>query len=92
MITKTVKTLYKGMAGVPDKVVNEAMATGDGLGIWHDGDLMELSTSDLTAKRITIGAEVYSDKFGGADYRLYYYVWKPTIIQKRLFEGGAYAQ
>jgi len=88
MKTKAVKTLYKGMAGVPDKIVKEAIVMGEPFGIWHDGDYMELAPSELTTKRVSVGEHLFKDKFGGDDYYLWHYPWKPTAVQYKMFNGG----
>ena len=84
MITEVINTLFKGMVGIADKRVDEALNNGGGMVIWHDGNGMELSNMDLVSKRIAVSDRKFKDKYGGADYYLYYYKWKPTIEQGKM--------
>ena len=87
MITKRVDTLFKGMVGIPDKLIEPLLEAGDGLRIVCVDGFMELSNFELINKRVAVSERHFTDKFGGPNYLLYYYAWKPTAIQTRLFEG-----
>ena len=91
MINKRVKTLFKGMVAAPALLVKECEETGQSLCIWYEGDCMELSSVELVKNLISVSDRPFRDKFGGEPYYLYYYAWKPTVIQTKLFEGIAYA-
>ena len=90
MKTKKIKGLYKGCAPVADKLVEPLIESGESLCILLDSERMELTSFELTNKRVAVSDQTYEDKFGGPDYLLYYCPWKPTAMQTALFEGGAY--
>lgn len=84
MITVKVNTLWQGMVGVPDKYVGEALNKGKPLCILHDEAQMVISGIDLSRQRKCISERKFRDRFGGPDYLLYYYDWKPTMVQETL--------
>jgi len=87
MEAKKVKTLWHGMVGLPSTLVDTLVNAGEGLAVWHDGDCMELSNFDLANNRKAMSEHQYHDRYGGDDYWLYYYEWKPTAVQTTLFAG-----
>lgn len=71
-----VKTLYNGTVGIAEKLVRERVDGNLPLEVWHGDKCMTIPSPEIKGK-ITGKSELFNDRFGGAPYRLLYFVWKP---------------
>ncbi|GAF67547.1 unnamed protein product [marine sediment metagenome] len=84
MIKKNVKSIFVGKVGIPQKYVENAIERKEDLCLVHQAETMIIPWEQLE-KKGTVGDEVFLDKFNdGKYYRLIYFKWKPSIIQKKL--------
>lgn len=85
MVTIKVKSLWKGQVGIPDRYIDEALDTGQGVLIEYKDEYMEI-TGDKLAESIRGKSDrKFQDRYGkNPDYYLYYIIWKPTIKQNKL--------
>jgi hypothetical protein len=86
MRTVTTKTLWHNQVGInEEKYVKPALAAGDGLAIIliEMGSIMEIP-ADKVGNYVARSQEVFHDAYGGPDYHLVYYPWKPTAVQEAL--------
>lgn len=87
MKTIKVKTLWQGKVGVNGKYLNECIKEGANLVIEHDGKKMTIKPEDLKGRVHSRSEEQFKDRFGGAPYWLYYFLWIPDPeTQPSLFE------
>jgi hypothetical protein len=86
MIEIRVRTIWNGKVAIPEKYAFQAEDSKQDLMISKGEDVMILKF-DMIKKLIKGRSEnSFKDKFGGEDYYLVYFDWKPDTIQQGLFE------
>ena len=83
MINKNVKTLFIGKVGIHQKYIQAAVQRKEDLCLKYEEESMIIPWQEVE-KKGKIGDEVHLDKFNGNYYRLVYFNWRPSIVQKKL--------
>ena len=76
-MTKQVKTLWNSQVAVAEKFVLYCLENKEPLVIEHAGKVMAMNPDYLETQIESI-SKPFQDRRGGEDYRLVYYLWKPT--------------
>lgn len=86
MIVVNVGTVWENKVGVnEEKYALPAIESVQDLLILHNGSEMVIPSDKVKDHLSEFRSGPYQDKYGGDDYHLVYYLWKPTAIQFGLF-------
>jgi hypothetical protein len=86
MIEVKVRTIWHGKVGIPQKYVYQAEEQKQDLMISKGEDVMILKFDKIEKLIKGRSDNSFKDKFGGEDYYLVYFDWRPDTIQQGLFE------
>jgi len=81
-MTKKVKTIWQGKAGLHEKYIKEALEKAEELELLYAGTQAQYKNQRMTIapeqlRSGEIGKEAYPEKHGEGFYRLIYFKWTP---------------
>lgn len=82
---RVVKTIWQHQVAIPDFEVRNAIRKEQPIIIIvPNTGTMTLQSNELLDRKLREGLEVFQDKYGGGNYKLWYYLWKPDAVQAAL--------
>ena len=78
MITVNIKKVLNGMVSLRDYIVRRCIERGTSLKVIHEGHYMVLSPTELEIRKRQLTHRLFKSKYGGPNYFLYDYQWKPN--------------
>ena len=76
---KQVRSIWRGMFGVPDWEVNEIIRGGYDLQFERGNEYMFIPNNQINNSIVSISKETFWDKFSKRKpYHLYYFTWTPV--------------
>lgn len=88
MVKIKVVTEWQGKIAVREKYIRECIQGAEGLLIEHAGERMVLTPSGVKARIVGKSEVKVRDKYSRNMEYLYYYVWRPDVLQRTLALEG----
>jgi hypothetical protein len=85
MIALSVKSIWQGKCAIRDFYIDDAMLKKTGLHIKYEGEIMEIPFGKIKEKIVARSKKSFLDRFSGKFHYLYYFDWRPTMKQEKLF-------
>lgn len=85
MISVRVRSIWQGKVGIRDKYIGKALTDGEGLEITHQSGIMIIPAGEVQKRIVSKSERPFPDRFGKGWHYLFYFEWKPSVNQIRLF-------
>ena len=83
-IKVVVNSTWQGLVGIRDKHIVQCVKEKRDMLIECENSTMLIPFQELGSRSHSRSKEKFKDKFSDEWHRLYYYVWKPAMIQQTM--------
>jgi len=77
-MTVNIRKLLNGTVSLRDYIVKKCTEKGTSLKVIHEGQCMIPSPAELVTKKFQLANRLFKSKFGGPNYQLFDYEWRPS--------------